>query len=336
MNKFEIAQIFFVEVLKRWSIVCPMKTFWGGLFCLWCFFVDSSVASSVGKRTIVRPVGGDLAGNGGGIVEQNFQFAHINLPWILTLCLSSRQCVSGQEKEVLFKIKESLPSELKTKPALIFESGAANPARFNLHGQPRVAVTGDHVGDPIYLNLDLLYGISSAGKVEVAGVGAAIAILVHELAHHQGTYQSQEDERFLDLLGAKVRAYMATEIEVLRTDTWGEIPENTPARIEMLALHSDATALDSFYDGPQTSLLLSDGHNSYSLDREIKKQLQCPLNSGKSGRSWAIVFTECDGINGNMSVRLAFGGSICFMLPCLFSVPIQKMTFWGLSTPTWK
>jgi hypothetical protein len=260
-----------------------MKTFLSGLICLCCFVGDISLAGVVRERPNIRPFGGDLAGNGGGLVEQNFQFAHVNLPWILTICLNSFHCVSGEEAKVLTKIMESLPTELKTKPALIFESGSTNPTRFNLHGQPRVAVTGDHIGDPIYLNLDLLYRTSSTGKVEAADVGAAIAILVHELAHHQGIYQSQDDERFLDLLGAKVRAYIATEIEILRTETWGEIPEQTPARIQMLALHSNATALDSFYDGPQTSLLLSDGHNSYSLDREIMNQMQCPLKSGKAG-----------------------------------------------------
>ncbi|MBL7669710.1 MAG: hypothetical protein JNM39_04435 [Bdellovibrionaceae bacterium] len=279
---------FFVEVLKGLSIVCSMKLFLAALLSLSYVIDDFCFAHSIGGQpfipSFVRPFGGDLAGNGGGIVEQNFQFVHVNLPRILTICLNSTQCVSNEEAKVLSKILQSFPNELKTKPGLVFESGAANPTRFIVHGQPRVAVTGDRVGDPIYLNLDILYGLTSAGKVEVAGVGTAIAILIHELAHHQGKYQSQEDERFLDLLGAKVRAYLASEMEIMKADSWGEIPEHTPARIEMLALHSEATALDRFYDGPQTSLLLSDGHQSFPLDAEISQQLHCPLKSGHSGK----------------------------------------------------
>lgn len=228
--------------------------------------------------------GGDQAGNGGGIVEQNFQYARLNLGWILGSCLSAVRCVSGDEKTLLEKIQKSLTQELKTKPALIFESGAANPARFNIGGQPRVAVTGNHVGDPIYLNLDLLYLPSRSGRVEPADVGTAIAILIHELAHHQGTYSTPADEGFLDLLGAKVRAYSATEMERIKADNWGESPDHTRARIEMLAIHSDATALDMYYDGPQTSLLLSDSRNAFPLDSEIANKLHCPIKQGHSGQ----------------------------------------------------
>lgn len=231
-----------------------------------------------------RGGGGDQAGNGGGIVEQNFQYAHLNLDWIVRSCLTAARCVSGNEKILLEKIQQSLTQELKTKPALIFESGAANPARFTIGGQPRVAVTGSHVGDPIYLNLDLLYLPSSSGRIEPVDVGTAIAILIHELAHHQGTYSTPADESFLDLLGAKVRAYSATEMERLKTDNWGENPEHTRARIEMLAIHSDATALDMYYDGAQTSLLLSDSRNAFPLDSDIAQKLRCPINQGHSGR----------------------------------------------------
>lgn len=228
--------------------------------------------------------GGDQAGNGGGIVEQNFQYAHLNLGWIVRSCLTAARCVSGSEKILLEKIQRSLAQELKTKPALIFESGATNPTRFTIGGQPRVAVTGNNIGDPIYLNLDLLYLPSSSGRVEPADVGTAIAILIHELAHHQGTYSTPTDEGFLDLLGAKVRAYSATEMERLKTDNWGENPERTPARIEMLAVHSDATALDTFYEGAQTSLLLSDSRNAFPLDSEITNKLRCPIKQGHSGK----------------------------------------------------
>lgn len=228
--------------------------------------------------------GGDQAGNGGGIVEQNFQYAHLNLGWIIRSCLSATRCVSGSEKTLLEKIALSLPAELKTKPALIFESGSTQPSRFTIGGQPRVAVTGDHVGDPIYLNLDLLYLSSATGRIEPADVSTAIAILIHELAHHQGSYSTPADESLLDLLGAKVRAYSATEMERIKTDNWGENPERTRARIEMLAVHSDATALDTFYDGAQTSLLLSDSRNAFPLDSEIASKLRCPVKQGHSGK----------------------------------------------------
>ena len=229
--------------------------------------------------------GGDRAGNGGGLAEQNLQFAYLSLPRIYQNCLDDSTCLQDSRlAQTLKAIRDSLPREARPETGLVFDSERKHPGRFLVDGVVRVAVTGDRVGDPIILNLDLLYSRSVDGTTSATDLGTAISILTHELGHHQGAFHDPQGERFLDALGASVRAHAGRSIEVLQADDWNRLPEDFPARIQLTVIHSSAAAAESSLDGPQSSLLLSDGAQAYPLDQDLLEQLRCPVRGGLSGR----------------------------------------------------
>lgn len=164
---------------------------------LWLALVPSAFAGNESGG------GGDHVNNGGGLAEQNFLYAYDNLDnWLETCREVQNTCRLGaKESAILGKIQFEL-RQVRKEPGLIFKSGRLNPGLFETdeHGKVRVAVTGSRAGDPIYLNLDLIYH-DAAGSEAAIDVYGAVAILVHELGHHAG----EEDHLFLDVLGNKVR-----------------------------------------------------------------------------------------------------------------------------------
>nr|BDT27910.1 hypothetical protein BHI3_13760 [Bacteriovorax sp. HI3] len=141
--------------------------------------------------------GGDEVRNGGGLAENYLTFALKNLGQSIDLCLAQSTCAKKEgERELLLKIKNSLPEEI-SKKVLNFASEAEKPGFFIINGYVRLAVTGDYVGSPIYYNLDLLY---RKGEVFM-NYGQAIQTLIHELGHHHGNVDHDQ----LEILGAEVR-----------------------------------------------------------------------------------------------------------------------------------
>ncbi len=226
---------------------------------------------------------GVIVGNGGGLAEQNFAYALANLSHVFDLCDSRiTECLPTiEEREAFKKIRLSLPRELGTRDLLRFEScGTASACRFNLDGQMRTAVTGNQVGDPIYVNRDLIYSRDSAGRLFALDLGTAIAILTHELGHHQGI----KDHQFLDLLGARIRIYGMLKGDVLRLDTFGDTYEPTvPPEFVLYAFHSEVNPDDDLR-GPQSWLALSDGVDLFDLSPLLAAKLYCPEKGGRRGR----------------------------------------------------
>ena len=146
-----------------------------------------------------RSWAGGIAGNGGGVSEKYIMHAYLNLGKYIRLCLGSSICqLTPWERHLLTEIQDSLPQEYKSPDQIQFRSGEKWRSFFTIDGLIRVAWTGNHVGDPIYVYSDELY--SATGKPIT--LGFAITNLVHEFAHHQGVKDQPDDE--LDLLGEKV------------------------------------------------------------------------------------------------------------------------------------
>lgn len=142
--------------------------------------------------------GGDEVRNGGGLAENYLTFALKNLSQSIDLCLAQSSCAKKTgDRDLLLKIKQSLPEEI-SKKILKFSSEKEKPGFFVINGYVRLAVTGDDVGDPIYYNLDLLY---RKGEVFM-NYGQAIQSLIHELGHHHGNIDHDQ----LEILGADVRS----------------------------------------------------------------------------------------------------------------------------------
>jgi hypothetical protein len=231
------------------------------------FFIILFMANSVyaGKETQ----------NGAGIAEQNFAFAYKNLNKILELCWAEVHiCLqTPEERKALLAIRNGIANEYATVDQLRFESGELNLNRFLIDGNIRVAVTGSRPGDPIYINTDLLYLRDSLGKLKPLEISMAVSILTHELGHHYGFL----NHGFLDLLGAKIRAFSLLRLDFLKWDSYIErsmIVIPVP-NVDVTAIHS-RKEFNEFKVGSETQLVVSDNRNLYDLKELIEKNLFCP------------------------------------------------------------
>lgn len=142
---------------------------------------------------------GGHAGNGGGVSEQYVMHAYLHLGDYIQICLDTNVCrLTKRDRRMLVTILHSLPEEYATHDQIQFRTGAKYRKFFTIDGLIRVAVTGNHVGDPIYFYSNELY--SPNGKPIT--LGFAIGKLVHEMGHHHGVKDTPND--WLDRLGERV------------------------------------------------------------------------------------------------------------------------------------
>src|SRR5690606_26902362 len=102
---------------------------------------------------------GDIVGNGGGLVEQNFQFAYDKAAEFIDQCIKKSSCgVSEDDLEILNEIKLTIISNWGSKDRLKFI-----PHTFSdfFHDEKdyeiRIAKTGFDPSFPILINLSLAY-----------------------------------------------------------------------------------------------------------------------------------------------------------------------------------
>lgn len=150
--------------------------------------------------------------------EQTFLVVRDLLAPLLDACtdvnfIGSGCDVDGTEARVIDKIWGGLASGREIG-SLTFVSERTQPGFFFIDGQVRVAKTGDDVGDPIFINTDI---INAATELDM---GTAAAILTHEFGHHHAVM----DHQVLDRIGAKIRAFMrrvGTQIDSpIGTTSW--------------------------------------------------------------------------------------------------------------------
>lgn len=207
-----------------------------------------------------RFFGGDDVGNGGGLAEKNFVIAAENLETYSQLCLSLDACRLDQgEREVLAAIVYSMPQQRSNKSQLQFLSEREQPGFFILNGQPKVAKTGSRIGDPIYINTDMIYAKNGFGTIEALSIPDALAILLHEYGHHV----SRKSHAELDLIGVKVSLFLKNRIQHTPVLPW-----NQQVSVTMI----QAQHLQSF---PQ--VLLNIGPEIWNLSEMVKHSVFCPV-----------------------------------------------------------
>ncbi|MAX66231.1 MAG: hypothetical protein QF441_04440 [Bacteriovoracaceae bacterium] len=159
--------------------------------------------------------GGDIIGNGGGLVESNFVHAYSQLSKIIKGCIKQSFCVEDpQERKDLIKIKNGALANAQNIKRLIFASEKSHPGLFYTHDvdKVRLAVTGLKADSPIYVNLDLLYKDENGREVPAMEYGEIVAILVHEAGHNVGL----KNHTYLDYLGSLVRRFIETSVKTDR------------------------------------------------------------------------------------------------------------------------
>jgi hypothetical protein len=152
---------------------------------------------------------GGYAGNGGGLVEQNFNFAYSSLPRLIDSSLFTfSQQLTEKEIGTLNNIKKIALDNISNSKRLVFLSGQEHPEIFTtgpneLH---RLAVTSNRPGDVIYVNGDFLYSETGAPLLTT---GEIISILTHEIGHQS----NEADHQYLDILGTKIRNYYMQNVK---------------------------------------------------------------------------------------------------------------------------
>lgn len=147
------------------------------------------------------PAEGWQVGSGGGIAEQNVQFAMETMGYQLYICVEHELCkLTSDEKSLLKKIRDGLSADGKVTTKVHFRSGEKTPDFFEVDGPHRLAVAKD---GEIFFNLDVMYQRTEQG-IHPLSISEALATLVHELGHIHG----EKDHVYLANLGIKVQMTM--------------------------------------------------------------------------------------------------------------------------------
>lgn len=203
--------------------------------------------------------GGELTGNGGGIVEVKFEYHYDRLGKYIDDCIRSfTVCsISEEDAEVLGQIKD-IANEKKSDPTrLIFLSGAENPKFFKESEGPwgiRTAKTGHAPEIPLFVNTDHLY----KNNVPAMSDDEIITIIVHETGHQA----KMPDHAYLNRLGSELVNFLKNKSASVQREHRGVVHQVDFTNFE--ASHQDAEATLT-YAGEQID-----------LRPLIKDSLSCP------------------------------------------------------------
>lgn len=234
------------------------------------------------------------AGNevgGAGIAENNILYAWQNLGTFIDLCLGSPHCLlNDRESNSLVKIRDSLPKERESKEPILFKSGQQHGSFFIVDGLVRIARTGFHVGDPIYINVDLIYPVAAPASIPLLpppdrplDIPLAAGVLVHELGHHQG----ERDHAFLDGLGAKVNSGLRL---------YGHELDGGPRERELVV-----TAFE--FPGKPGELIARDSTEIRRFGRDVLATFTCKHSTVKAFALWNLHWKGEKPVGGEISLR---------------------------------
>ena len=197
----------------------------------------------------------------------------MHLKTILPLCLASEFCLTRSDhKDLVQKIRGQLDKQLTATKPLEFLSGRVHPEIFLINGEYKTAVTGNRVGDTIYINIDFLYRDAVGGGRIPMSIASAMGLIVHELGHHQGI----TDHDYLDLVGAHVKAFALSTMDILYVDRYLDGYTTRPPRIGLTAIHSKSSTGDAL-KGAESTLLFADEFKVNNLTQNITRTLAtCP------------------------------------------------------------
>lgn len=181
---------------------------------------------------------------------------------MVTFCIRRQeQCrITNAERAVLERIASADAAELAGE-GLRFLSGKLHPEIFELddQGKPRSAVTGNEIGDVIYLNTDYFRDLN---------LEQAAALLIHELGHHHQV----TDHAALDRLGLKVIDFAGQ----YSSNVAYPYPEEKPFRIYTLQSRMDYNR-NPYFGAPQ--IVLDDGSHIHDISAQVIAAIPCPRSA---------------------------------------------------------
>lgn len=196
---------------------------------------------------------GDMVGNGGGLLEQNFYQAYYLVQSAIENCLYDATCdLTLDQKELLRKINQTYILKIDQELPLIFLKESQSNGFFNedSNKESRLAKTGFSEKFPIFINTTLALSITE-------NIPAMIGILIHELGHQAGVLShSALDE-------------LATKVRFLWIDGWVESKVRVANRLLSARLFSSKNNYTT------ASLSFVFDQKVHSLDHLVKEQVSC-------------------------------------------------------------
>ncbi len=266
------------------------------------------LVSLLSLTSIISHAGGDLINNGGGIAEKNILYAYFNLDKFMLICLRSEVCkLNDDQKMLLQKISDSFPQERESGTQIQMQSEKKSPGAFMIDGSIRVAKTGSAIGSPIVINVDQLYTLNESGQYDAVTIPEAVAILIHELGHHQGSYSHET----LDLLGVKVslvvqKKFASTPMLPWSQEVSAEVfnpPMNTAFPLLLLNIGDEVVDISELYRQTVRCHYISLPVPIFDVP-DLPLLSNTPLGSILSNLHWAKM-TE-----GESSLRVKIQGNI--------------------------
>lgn len=196
---------------------------------------------------------GDIVGNGGGLIEQNFMSAYYNIQLAIQNCLNTFECgVDDQEKSILKEINTLYIQKVdQTRPVIFVNESIAEDFFKSKEDQTtRIAKTGFTKDSQVFINLEMAESIKT-------DISTMISILIHELGHQTGI----ANHSILDQVGAKVRNQWNSNSKVLSFEM-----EN-----ETLDVHLFSTEVNYI----SSKLTYTYKEEVQSLNNDIFEQLNC-------------------------------------------------------------
>ncbi len=196
---------------------------------------------------------GDMVGNGGGLLEQNFYQAYYLVQSAIENCLYDSVCaLTSKQENLLRAINQTYILKIDQETPLVFlkEEQAGGFFSEDEGKETRLAMTGFSEKFPIFINTTLALSISE-------NIPAIIGILIHELGHQAGVLNHSA----LDELSIKVRS--------LYDDNWVESKIRAGGRLLNARLFSSKNNFTT------ASLSLVFDQKVLSLDSLIAKEVSC-------------------------------------------------------------
>ncbi len=204
---------------------------------------------------------GDIVGNGGGLIEQNFMSAYYSIQTAIQHCLNNYECdITAQETSLLREINQVYIDKVDQVQPLIFVNEEIADGFFKSEEDqtPRIAKTGFTSNSQIFINLDMAEEISN-------DIPTMISILVHELGHQVGI----ANHSILDQLGAKVRNMWNSNFKILKFEM-----KDTPLEVRLFSTESNYIS---------SSLSYNFRGKTQSLNNKVFDELECAQNESIYG-----------------------------------------------------
>ncbi|MBT4791666.1 MAG: hypothetical protein HON90_08860 [Halobacteriovoraceae bacterium] len=266
----------------------------------------------ISTHSFARQEKGDGVGNGAGLSENNFVFVYKNFSKYLQYAfLQPKLNFDQKELIILEKISKSLSKEYENKKQLQFIN---DPNTFKTpFPYERIAVTWDDIGSEIYINKNLLYQ-TTTGIPRVITISQVLSILLHEFGHHHGIGNGEDNEYFLNQLGAKVAGALLNKIEKRNLN----IAPNIYAQYINFNKNSFAT------------FKISDGRKFIDLSSALKNESRCPYSMDEliGVKVWQAHWTRNARLKRHLKLELflycsdgskvrAYGGAEFIVVPTL-------------------